>query len=789
MVSARRWAGVLGVLGVVLGATWVARRPVAPLPASAAPEQFSEARALPLMRELAGELGPRPLGSPAAARAVVLLAERLRALPGVEVEVQDVTGTTVDEEGMLVLFRAVNVLARLSGEDADAVLLSAHFDSPEESPGAGDDAVAVAAGVEVMRALSAGPRLRRTVVLNLNGGEEEGRLGATAFLGHPWARDVKGFINLEAVGVGGRLVLFRASPGAAALVEGYAATAPAPRASVLGQDVMASGVAPFYTDFEQYVGAGLPGLDLALVEGGHVYHTALDRPEAVPAGTLQHVGDTALALVRGFASAPRVAAAHGAPTANLVDARGLASSPPVAAVHEAAMTTFFDVLGLGTVVYGPRAATAMTVVAVVLFVAAGAVAMRRGGLTWRGWGRGFLWTGVGGALGLLLPVLSGLLVGVVLRRPQGWYATPWLGVVTFGVLTLAGVLLGEALWAKRAARRGSEAPRNIERWAGALAWGAAIVVLGTWGSVGVTYALLVWLVGGAMGLLVATRVPRWRGAVLGLAFIPGLVLMSQAASLLLSLVIPLTGHLLVPFPLDGAVALLVALPTVAGAWLVADVFPWADGGRPVLTGALVLALGGLLALALVAPHDEAHPRRLRAVERTDASGRALVLQSMDGLALGPMVPELAEAHATQAQTALALSEQMAKETSGLAAPVVTVEHVAQHGPEREVSLRLTAPAGAALRLEVPREALASWSLGSSLPNLPADATAFRALALSPPAEGWRVGLRLRGTAPVPLRVRASREGAVTSSLEALRRSLGPSTTGSFAASHTVEARP
>ncbi|WP_338864399.1 M28 family peptidase [Myxococcus stipitatus] len=783
MVSARRWGGVLVVLGAVLGAAWVARRPVAPRPASAAPEVFSEARALPLVRELAGELGPRPLGSPAAARAVVLLAERLRALPGVEVEVQDATGTT-EEEGTQILFRTVNVLARLRGMDADAVLLSAHYDSPEESPGAGDDAVAVAAGVEVLRALSAGPRLRHTVVLNLNGGEEEGRLGATAFLGHPWARDVKAFINLEGVGVGGRLVLFRASPGAAALVEGYAASVPAPSASVLGQDVMASGAAPFYTDFEKYVGAGLPGLDLALVEGGHAYHTALDRPEVVPAGTLQHVGDTVLALVREFAAEPRVSTEHEAQTA-----------------------IFFDVLGLGTVVYGPRVAGAMTVVAVALLVAACAVALRRGGLSWRGWGRGFLWTGVGGALGLLLPVLGAVLVGVVLGRPQGWYATPTLGVVTFGGLAIAGALIGEALWAKRAARgKTGEEPRHLERWAGVLVWGAAIAVLGTYGGVGVTYALLVWVVGGATGLLIATSAPRWRGVVLGLAFLPGLVLMAQAASLLLALAIPLTGHLLVPFPLDGAVALLVALPTVAGAWLVADILPWPDGGRPALAGTLVLALGGLLSLALVTPHDEEHPRRLRAVERTDASGRVLVLQSMDGLALGSMVPGLAEAEATRAQTELMLSEQMTKETPSLAAPVITVEHATQQGLEREVSLRLTAPAGASLRLEVPRDALVAWSLGpllsadstgvvpappvgSPLPSLAADATAFTALALSPPAEGWRVGLRLRGTSPVPIRVRASREGAVTSSLEALRRSLGPFTTGSFAASHTVEARP
>ncbi|RKH96399.1 M28 family peptidase, partial [Corallococcus praedator] len=327
MEYARRWAGVLAVLVTVLGAAWVARRPVEPRPEDAAPEAFSEARALPLLHALAQ--APRPLGSPAAQRAVTLLVERLRALPGVEVQVQDAEATVVDE-GTLVLFRAVNVLARLPGTEPDAVLLSAHYDSPEESPGAGDNALAVSAGVEVLRALSAGPRPRHTVLLNLNGGEEDGRLGAAGFLRHPWARGVKAFINLEGVGVGGRLVLFRASPGARGLLDAYADAVPDPSASVLGQDVMASGAAPFYTDFERYVEGGLPGLDLALVEGGYAYHTALDGPQAVPPGTLQHVGDTVLALVRRLASRPLPAPEPGPATA-----------------------TFFDVLGVATVVYPP----------------------------------------------------------------------------------------------------------------------------------------------------------------------------------------------------------------------------------------------------------------------------------------------------------------------------------------------------------------------------------------------------------------------------------------------------
>ncbi|RKG67138.1 hypothetical protein, partial [Corallococcus terminator] len=225
-----------------------------------------------------------------------------------------------------------------------------------------------------------------------------------------------------------------------------------------------------------------------------------------------------------------------------------------------------------------------------------------------------------------------------------------------------------------------------------------------------------------------------------------------------------------------------------------------------------------VALALVAPHDAEHPRRLHAVERTHASGSVLILQSMDGLALGTLVPGLTEAQAEQAQTehslpwnavvpqvsgqepgatgtAQAVPATATLEPTGqpalteLTAPHLTVERVEHHGAQRQVSLLLTAQEGASLRLEVPREALVSWSLSPELPALPTDAVAFTALALNPPRGEWRVELRLRSTLAVPVRLRASREGAVTPTLDALRRSLGPLRTGSFAASHTVEARP
>jgi hypothetical protein len=85
-----------------------------------------------------------------------------------------------------VAFRTRNLVARLPGRSHDAVLVNAHYDSPPESVGASDDASAVAVVMELARALAAAPRPANTVILNLNGAEEQGLLGAAH-----WADEAK----------------------------------------------------------------------------------------------------------------------------------------------------------------------------------------------------------------------------------------------------------------------------------------------------------------------------------------------------------------------------------------------------------------------------------------------------------------------------------------------------------------------------------------------------------------------------------------------------------------------
>jgi hypothetical protein len=68
---------------------------------------------------------------------------------------------------------------------------------------------------------------------------------------------------------------------------------------------------------------------------------------------------------------------------------------------------------------------------------------------------------------------------------------------------------------------------------------------------------------------------------------------------------------------------------------------------------------------------------------------------------------------------------------------------------RKVKVRLQARGAQELKLKIPRESLAEWSLGP-LPALRADEAFYRAAHVEPPAEGWELTLTLRGGKPVPV---------------------------------------
>ncbi|MER7212381.1 M28 family peptidase [Streptosporangium sp. NPDC000239] len=289
----------LVVLVAVVVLSAMADSTMQPLPASAPAGEFSARRALDHLREFAAE--PRPIGSPAGDRARDYLVGRLRA-EGLQVEVQRAVGAR-PASGLATFGQVDNIVGRLPGTDpTGTVLIAAHYDSAAMGPGASDDGAAVAAMIETVRALRTGTGLRNDVVLLMSDGEEDGVLGAEAFVRrHPLGRAGGVLLNWEARGVRGPSLMFETSRNNARLVETFADAVPAPRGD--SSMVEMYRLLPNNTDFTPLTGAGFTGMNFAYIRGSSLYHTAADSVANLDPGSLQHHGSTMLALTRALGGA------------------------------------------------------------------------------------------------------------------------------------------------------------------------------------------------------------------------------------------------------------------------------------------------------------------------------------------------------------------------------------------------------------------------------------------------------------------------------------------------------
>jgi hypothetical protein len=297
------WSRVLGLL--VLGAGWVlalgSQNPPAPRGEDTPPEAFSAARARQHLEFIAA--APRPVGSARHAEVRDYLVRVLREL-GLEVQVQRVPAYKLARPGLHLAATVENVVAVLpgNGEAPGAVLLAAHYDSVPTGPGASDNGTAVAALLETARASRSLPPLQRDLVFLFSDAEENGLLGARAFQQHPpLAREPVAVLNFEARGNGGPSMMFEPSAGNAGLISLLAEVGRPAVATSLSQEVYQR--LPNDTDFTELKAARL-GLNFGFIEGLTAYHTRLDDLAHVDPRSLQHQGDTMLALARKLGAGP-----------------------------------------------------------------------------------------------------------------------------------------------------------------------------------------------------------------------------------------------------------------------------------------------------------------------------------------------------------------------------------------------------------------------------------------------------------------------------------------------------
>jgi len=344
--SSSLWVHLGVLLGLMLVTMAGLRHVAAPTPNDAQAHDFALPRAMQDVARIAA--APHPSGTEEHAVVRDYLLERLRAL-GLEPQVQ--SGTAVTSEHRAV-GRVENIVARLPGTTpGKAMLLAAHYDSVPGAPGAADDGASVAAILETLRVLKAGPPLRNDVVILFSDGEEVGLLGASLFARqHPWARDVGVTFNFEYRGNSGPVWMFQTGDRNGQLIREWQSALPQGPGSSLLNEVYR--VMPNDTDFTLLKALG-PGLNFAAAENYNSYHTALDSADALDPSTFQQQGDILVALTRHFGAMP-------------LDK--LAADDDV---------VYFDVPGLGLVQYSTGVAVAAAVVVLALFVATIALALRR----------------------------------------------------------------------------------------------------------------------------------------------------------------------------------------------------------------------------------------------------------------------------------------------------------------------------------------------------------------------------------------------------------------------------
>ncbi|MEI6225053.1 MAG: M20/M25/M40 family metallo-hydrolase, partial [Deltaproteobacteria bacterium] len=345
-MNGRAFSAGLLLLAALLAATWLGLEPPSPVPSSAPPGSFSAERALPRLRRVldaAGDGVPHPAGSEAGRRVRDAVVAELRAL-GIEPRVVD----SLTCNRYLTCTPVSNVIARIPGRArGPAVLVSAHHDSVPAGPGAADDGSGVAIVLELARALRAEPA-GADVILLVDDAEEAGLGGAEAFLNDPAAREVGAIVNLEARGTGGPSLLFETTGGSAAIVRRFAEGARRPMGSSLLSTVYR--LLPNDTNLTVLRRLGVPGANLAFVDGAVRYHTPRDDLAHLDPRSVQHQGENALGLVRAF-------------------------SGPIAAEGAA---VWFDLLGLVVVRFPEGLALPAALAALFLALGAAVADARRG---------------------------------------------------------------------------------------------------------------------------------------------------------------------------------------------------------------------------------------------------------------------------------------------------------------------------------------------------------------------------------------------------------------------------
>jgi hypothetical protein len=315
-----------------------------------------------------------------------------------------------------------NVVARLEGQEAGpAVMVAAHYDSVPAGPGASDDGVGAASVLEIARALKTTAPPRHPVIFLIDEGEEDGLLGAEAFVASdPWSKDVRAAVNMDNRGTSGPSAMFETGSANAWLMRMYAKTVRHPDATSIFYAVYK--LLPNDTDFTVFKRAGYQGFNFAFIGDVAHYHTPLDDFANASANSIQQEGGSALTTLRALAN----------------------SNLQFGGSSEA---VFFDLFGWKTIWWPAQKTIYFASLSLALLVIEIVVLLRRQRMRMKN----FLWGVVSWPVMILASGIVGAILYFLLRAagalPTSWIAHPSPMLVAFWALGfLVAATLGLTFW-------------------------------------------------------------------------------------------------------------------------------------------------------------------------------------------------------------------------------------------------------------------------------------------------------------------------------------------------------
>ncbi len=173
-----------------------------------------------------------------------------------------------------------NLLVHIDQKNAsESVMFVSHYDGTDGGPAAGDDGIGVASMLSAMKYISRKNDLKNDIYFLITDGEEMGLEGASYFVrSHTdLMNDVKLVANFEARGNSGALLMFQTSRNNRNIVKMLQ--------NSLQQFAGYAFVSELYkhmnndTDLSEFLNAGWPGVNFAVLSGAEVYHMPEDTCE------------------------------------------------------------------------------------------------------------------------------------------------------------------------------------------------------------------------------------------------------------------------------------------------------------------------------------------------------------------------------------------------------------------------------------------------------------------------------------------------------------------------------